>query len=430
MDVQLLTGFFVLILVYVLIAFNLINRTVAAFLGALLVGISAYIFGFAGVDQIIHYVDFETIGLLMSMMMIVGILGKSGFFQVVAYKTAKLSSGSPWRTLITITLLTAFLSAFLDNVTTILLVLPVTLELTKAFKVDPKPYILSEIFASNLGGTATLVGDPPNIMIASRANLGFTAFIINLSPIVLIDLGILILIMYALYGKELRKIPPHTEEKLDEMGRKYRIEDRILYRKSIGVLLFTIALFIIGEFFGIPPVASAFTGATLLLLLSGEDIFKTLEHVEWSTLLFFAGLFVVVGGVERMGVIELIADRVLYVSQGNFMMAMISIVWVSAITSAIIDNIPFTATMIPVVFSIASSLNMPSEPFFWALSIGACMGGNATLIGASANVVGVGIAERNGILIDFKSFLKDGIIVTIVTVGVATLYLVVRYVWL
>ncbi len=430
MELEIIAGLSVLILVYGLIAFNLINRTVAALFGALLIGIFAYLFKFAGVPQIIGFIDFETIGLLMSMMIIVGILGRTGFFQVIAYKTARFSAGSPWKILITLTLLTALLSAFLDNVTTILLVLPVTLELASAFEVDVRPYILSEIFASNIGGTATLVGDPPNIMIGSHAGLGFTGFIINLAPIVLIDLGILMLVMIILYGKKLKRIPAYPQEKMDEMEKKYRITDSSLYHKSIFILALTISLFIIGEFFGVTPIAAAFTGATLLLILSREDIWDALEHVEWPTLLFFAGLFVVVGGVEKLGVLHMVADGVLAISQGSFMMAIIAIVWVSAFTSAIIDNIPFTATMIPVVFAISANLNMPSEPLFWALSLGACMGGNATIIGASANVVGVNIAERHGILIDFKTFLKDGVIVTLVTVSMATLYLVVRYVWL
>lgn len=430
MELQVIAGLSVLVLVYALIAFNLINRTVAALFGALLIGILAYAFKLGGVPEIISFIDFETIGLLMGMMIIVGILGRTGFFQVVAYRTARFSSGSPWKVLLTLTLLTAVLSAFLDNVTTILLVLPVTLELTRAFEVDARPYILSEIFASNIGGTATLVGDPPNIMIGSQAHLGFMSFIINLAPIVFLDLGILILVMIVLYGKELKKVPSYPEEKLKKMEEKYRIVDKSLYYKSVFILLLTISLFIIGEFFRIPPVAAAFTGATLLLLLSREDIDKALKHVEWPTLLFFAGLFIVVGGVEKLGVLDSIASAVLSVSNGSLIIAIVTIVWVSALTSSIIDNIPFTATMIPVVFAIATELNVPSEPLFWALSLGACMGGNATLVGASANVVGVGLSERHGILIDFKTFLKDGLIVTVITVSVATLYLVTRYVWL
>ena len=430
MDIQVIAGLSVLVLVYVLIGFNLINRTVAALFGAFLVGLFALIFKFAGIDQIIDYIDFETITLLMSMMIIVGILGKTGFFQVVAYKTAKLARGNPWKILVAIALLTATLSAFLDNVTTILLVLPITLELAKAMEINPRPFILSEIFASNIGGTATLVGDPPNIMIGTEANLEFMDFIYNLTPIVLIDLGVLIAIMLLIYGKEMKNAYNLSGEKLRDMERKYRIVDRSLYRKSMGILIFTIALFIVGEDFNIHSAAAAFTGASLLLLVSREDIYGALQHVEWPTLLFFAGLFVVVGGVNSMGVLDLIANGILVISHDSFILAIIAIVWVSAFTSAIIDNIPFTATMIPVVFVMSTNLNVPSGPLLWALSLGACMGGNGTLIGASANVVGVSIAERNGILIDFKGFLRDGMIVMIVTVAIATLYLLARYVWL
>ncbi len=424
-----IAGLLILIVVYVLIAFNLIHRTVAALLGALLVGVAAYVFGFAGVEEIIHFVDFETIGLLMSMMIIVGILGRTGFFQVVAYRTARVAGGNPMRVLLTLTLLTALLSAFLDNVTTILLVLPVTLELARAFKLDPRPYILSEIFASNIGGTATLVGDPPNIMIGTHADLGFMAFIVNLGPIVLIDLVLLMGVMVLLYGRVLKGATLPSEADIERIERKYTITDRTLYRKCIFILCFTISFFIVGEFFGIPPVAAAFAGATLLLIISREDIWAALEHVEWPTLLFFAGLFIVVGGIERMGVLGMIAQGIISVSEGSVVIAIVTIVWVSAFVSSIIDNIPFTATMIPVVFAISEHLQVSSEPLFWALALGACMGGNATLIGASANVVGVDIAERHGILIDFKTFLKNGVVVTLITVAVATVYLIARYVW-
>ncbi len=428
MDFRIILGLSILILVYALIAFNLIHRTIAALFGALLVGVSMYVFRLGTVKEMVGFISFDTLVLLMSMMIIVGILGKTGFFQVVAYRTAKMAGGNPWKILVGLTLLTALLSAFLDNVTTILLVLPVTLELSSALKANPVPYILSEIFASNIGGTATLVGDPPNMMIGTESGIGFTAFIINLAPIVIIDLFILILIMALLYGKEIKKSVSLDDSTIKRMEKEYRIVDRALYYKSIGILIFTVALFIIGDLFlDIPPMASAFTGATLLLLVSGEDIKGALDHVEWPTLLFFAGLFVVVGGAERMGVIDSIADSVIYISGHSMFMAIISVIWISAFASSIIDNIPFTATMIPVVFTLSSGMGVDAQPLLWALSLGACMGGNGTLIGASANVVGVGMAERNGILIDFKTFLKNGIVVTLVTVGVATLYLVMKY---
>ncbi len=428
MDVQFAVGLGILVVVYALIAFNLINRTVAALLGALLVATSLYAFDSLEPNEILTFIDFNTIVLLMSMMVIVGILGRTGFFQVMAYHTAKAAGGNPWKILISLTLLTAFLSAFLDNVTTILLIIPVTLELTKALKVNPIPFILSEIFASNIGGTATLVGDPPNIMIGGAAGLGFTDFIVNLAPIAIINTVILLGVMWILYRKDLSKAVPISPEDMEAMEKEYRILDPPLYYKAAGVLIFTISLFILGDtVLEIPPMSAAFAGMVILLLLTRDDIRETLEYVEWPTLLFFAGLFVVVGGVEKLGVIEQMADSVIYLSNGSFVLALVSIVWISAISSAIIDNIPFTATMIPVVFSMSQSMAIPAEPLLWALSLGACMGGNATLIGASANVVGIGISERMGIVIDFKTFMKNGIVVTGVTVGIATVYLVLRY---
>ncbi len=431
MDIQFAIGLGILVVVYALIAFNLINRTVAALLGALLVAIFLFFMGDLEAGEIMDFIDFNTIVLLMSMMVIVGILGRTGFFQVMAYRTAKASGGNPWKILISMTLLTAFLSAFLDNVTTILLIIPVTLELTKALKVNPLPFIFSEIFASNIGGTATLVGDPPNIMIGGASGLGFLDFIVNLAPIVIVDTVILLGVMWLLYRKDMARATHLSEDDIKHMEEDYRITDRVLYHKAAGVLVFTIALFILGDtVLGIPPMASAFTGMVILLLLTRDDIRETLEHVEWPTLLFFAGLFIVVGGVEKMGVIDAMADSVIYLAGGSFMLALVAILWVSATSSAIIDNIPFTATMIPVVFSMAESMSVPSEPLLWALSLGACMGGNATLIGASANVVGAGLAERNGIFIDFKTFMKNGVVVTVITVSVAMVYLLVRYGWM
>jgi len=430
MDIEVWVGIGILVFVYILIAFDIINRTVAALLGSLMVGAAAYFYHFATADDLIESVDFETIVLLMSMMIIVGILGRTGFFQFVAYRTAKAAGGDPWKILVSMTVLTAALSALLDNVTTILLVIPMTIELTFAMGVDPKPFILSEIFASNIGGTATLIGDPPNIMIGSKAHLNFTDFIVNLGPVVLIDLLVMLTIVYFMYGKNLRGAHILGEEDFKRMEKEYRIEDVELYRKAISILLLTITLFVVGEFFGFPPVVAAFLGAVLLLLLSGEDIEKALNYVEWPTLLFFAGLFVVVGGVEYMGVLELIAQTILTHSQGHLVLTIVAIVWISALTSAIIDNIPFTATMIPIVFAIANNMGISPEPLFWALSLGACLGGNGTLVGASANVVGVNVAERSGIYIDFKTFFKNGFLITLITVGIATIYILVRYVWM
>ncbi len=432
MDIRIVAGALVLLTVYILIAFNIVHRTVAALFGAFLVGLLFYAFGLGTIKHLVEYVNHETLVLLMSMMLIVGILGRTGFFQVVAYRTAKAARGSPWMILVSLTLLTAFLSAFLDNVTTILLVLPVTLELSRALKVKPAPFILSEIFASNIGGTATLVGDPPNIMIGTYANLGFMAFMINLGPIVVLETFILLSVVWLLYGRNMKKESVLSREDMYKMENEYRITDRILYYKSIGILTFTVILFIVAEvFFHIPPAASAFTGAVFLLLLSGEDIKESLDHVEWPTLLFFTGLFIVIGGVEKMGVLNGIAESLKDLSGGDMAITLLAILWMSAFTSAIIGSIPITALMLPVVASIAAThTNLAPEPLYWALALGACLGGNGTSIASAANIVGIHIAERNGIFIDFKSFLKDGMLVTVITVGISTIYLMMRYVWL
>jgi len=428
MDTETLLGISILVFVYVLIMFDIINKTVAALFGAVLIGAAAKYYKFADLNNIMAFIDYETIMLLMSMMIIVGILGKTGFFQVIAYKTVKLSKGNPLKILVNLTILTAVLSGFLDNVTTILLILPVTLAVTQALEVNARPYIISEIFASNIGGAGTLVGDPPNIMIGNYAHLGFNDFVINLMPIIIVNLFVEIGIIYLLYHSMFQNLKYNQNVELDE--KKYIIKDQALFKKSIIVLIATVIMFIVGEFFGIPAAVSAFAGAIVLLIISGENITRALNYVEWPTLLFFAGLFVVVGGVEKMGVLDVIASATLSHIGESSTGALTMITWMAAVLSSVVDNIPITAMLIPLMPYFASSTGTQTSVFFWALSLGACLGGNATAIGASANVVGISIAQKHGVPINFKSYLKDGMIITFVTIALANIYVLARYIWL
>ncbi|AEC51809.1 transport protein [Pyrococcus sp. NA2] len=408
----------IFIAVYMAIISERIHRTVAAMVGASIV----LMLGIVPWEKVPEYLDLDTILLLTGMMVIVNISKESGLFEYVAIKVAKISKGDPLKVLILFSITTAVVSAFLDNVTTVLLLTPMLLYITRQMMVNPVPYLLAEIFASNIGGTATLIGDPPNIMIASAANLSFNEFIANMTPIAFSDLLVMILLVYVLYRKTFRsRIEVKSVMYLDE---REAIRDKELFRKSIIVIGFVILTFFLHDTLGIEPAVVALVGASILLLWSKIPPEVALEKVEWATLFFFGGLFIIVGGLEETGLIDAVGRWLVgHISNENEAILMIS--WISALLSAIIDNIPFTATMIPLIKSMSAHLNI--YPLWWALSLGACLGGNGTAIGASANVVVLGIAYRENIKISFKDFLKIGMIVMILTVGLGTLILMARY---
>jgi len=407
------------------IATELINRTVAALLGATVV------VAFGVVEQTeaaSEFIDWNTIGLLAGMMVIVVILNKTGLFEYLAIKSAQLGKARPVRILILLSLVTAFLSAFLDNVTTVILMVPVTFLIADALDVSPLPFLLAQVMASNVGGAATLIGDPPNILIGSAADLSFADFVLNLAPVVLLALPVVLGFFYLVFRRELgaSENAEGTIEKLDARG---AIRDRVLLRKSLIVLGAVILGFFLHGLLHLEAATIALFGAAVLMLYARSDVEEVLREVEWPTLLFFVGLFVLVGGLEVTGFVGRIAEFLTGVSNSPAVTAML-VMWGSAFASGIVDNIPFTATMIPVIQELAQAEGLSEaevRPLWWALAIGADFGGNFTLIGASANVVVAGMSERAGKKISFLRFMAYGIPVTLISLAVATPYVLLRY---
>src|SRR4028118_290697 len=380
--------------VLALIAFEILNRTVAALLGAAIL-IS---FGILGQEQAAtEFIDWNTIGLLAGMMVIVAILERTGVFEYLAIKSAQWGKARPGRILILLSFVTAFLSAFLDNVTTVILMVPVTFLIADALGVSALPFLLAQVMASNIGGAATLIGDPPNILIGSAASLSFTDFVLNLTPVVLLALPFVLAFFYFAFRRELRasEDAERTIGKLDARG---AIRDQILLRKSLIVLGAVILGFFLHGALHLEAATIALFGAAVLMLYASSDVEEVLREVEWPTLLFFVGLFVLVGGLEVTGFIGRIAELLIGVGGSPALTAML-VMWGSAIASGVVDNIPFTATMIPVIQELARAEDLSEaevRPLWWALAIGADFGGNLTIIGASANVVVTGMSERAG----------------------------------
>jgi len=429
MDVLALIAVAVFLFTYALIIDERIHRAVAAMFGAAIV----VFLGVISWEGLLEHVDFGTIFLLLGMMIIVNTARGSGLFEYIAIRTAKLANGSPIRILILFALVTAVVSAFLDNVTTVLLLTPMLLYVARVMKLNPVPFLVTEIFASNIGGAATLIGDPPNIMIASSAGLTFNEFLIHLGPIMAVDMVILLLMMYVIYGRSMKVSPGEREEMvrtLDSLDERAAINDRVLFRQSVIVIAFVVLLFFIhdriGEILhvvlpfvdpamGLEPAEVALIGAAVLLFWSRQSPEEIFEKVEWPALFFFGGLFVIVGALVETGIIASIA-AVMIENVGSVGEAMFIVTWFAAIASAIVDNIPLTAAMIPLIHDLGTTMDV--YPLWWSLALGACLGGNGTAIGASANVVVIGIAEREGIGITFIDFLKVGMLVLFVTVGV------------
>jgi Na+/H+ antiporter NhaD/arsenite permease-like protein len=425
----------ILLLVYVLIAAEWMHRTLAALLGAALILFISYTAGtfdknyfILSFEDAISAIDMNVILLLMSMMIIVGVLKKTGMFQWLAYKSYALAKGNIFVLAGILMVVTAVVSAFLDNVTTMLLMIPVTIEIAVTLKINPISLLVSEVFASNVGGTATLIGDPPNILIGSYANLSFGDFVINLTLICAICLAVAVVYYVYWYKKDFLKAEvkdvPRTIEYLKT---EYRITDVKLTVMGLAMLAFTVFLFVIHGVLHMEPSIAALTGAMFLLAISRVDIVEMLEHeVEWPTLIFFIALFMVISGAEETGLIQIIAEWVRDVSQGNLTLAVIMVLWVSAIASAFIDNIPFTATMLPIVAFLNTTIpGAETGILWWSLALGACLGGNGTMIGASANVVTVGLAEKAGYHITFMGYLKACFVPMLITVALSNAYLLI-----
>jgi Na+/H+ antiporter NhaD/arsenite permease-like protein len=375
-----------------------------------------------------HAIDMNVIFLLMAMMIIVGILKKTGVFQWMAYKSFQLAKGNVFALSAILMVVTAVTSAFLDNVTTMLLIIPVTIEIALTLKINPITLLMPEVFASNVGGTATLIGDPPNIMIGSYAKLSFLDFVQNLSIVCAIGLVITVIFFIYWYKKDYMKAQVGDVQKLIvHLKEEYRITNKTLLIQGGIILGITIFLFIIHGALHMEPSIAALMGAAVLMVISRVDIVEMLEHeIEWPTLIFFIMLFMVVAGAEETGLIQIIADWVKDMSQGSLVVAILMVLWVSAIASAIIDNIPFTATMLPIVAYLTTEIpGAQTGVLWWALALGACLGGNGTMIGASANVVTVGMAERAGYPISFMYYIRVAFVPMIITIILCSIWLLV-----
>ncbi len=403
-----------------LIASERVDRTKVALAGAVLVLLTQTIEQEAAIEAI----DFNTIGLLVGMMLIVRLTEPTGVYTYLGIRAGQVSKGRPWAVVASLAVSTALLSAFLDNLTTVLLMVPITFVLADALDIDPIPLILIEVIASNIGGTSTLIGDPPNILIAGATGLTFTEFIVNLAPPAIIAFCVVTGMLFLVFRKRLQ-IAPEARDRVQELDARRSIEDSGELRRLMPVLALTIVGFFAHQALHIEPATVALAGATLMLFLSRQPVEEMLSGIEWPTLFFFIGLFVMVGALEETGAVGEVADGIASVTAGNRTAELLGIAWVSAIASGIVDNIPFTATMIPVVEQINQD---DDDAYWWSLALGACFGGNATLVAAAANVAASGMAARAGRPIGFVEFLKVGIPATLLSMVVATLYITVRYI--
>jgi Na+/H+ antiporter NhaD/arsenite permease-like protein len=422
-----------LVVTYAAIMTERVNRAIVALVGAGLMILT----GVITQQQAIAGEDFNTLALLIGMMLLVAIARKSGMFQYLAIWSAKAAKGRPWAILALLTLVTALVSALLDNVTTVLLIAPVTLVITEQLRVPPYPFLFTEILASNIGGTATLIGDPPNIIIGSAAGLSFNDFVVNLTPVIVLVLAAQLLINHLIWGRALR-VDEAARTRIMAFHPRQAITDWPLLRKSLFVIGLVILAFILARAIGLEAGSIALSGAALLLLLDNlghpaeeqtHRLNGVFSEVEWITIFFFVGLFAVVAGVEHAGLLDWFAKQVLSATGGSLAATALVILWASALLSAIIDNIPFVATMIPVIKSMAPTFGGPEGllPLWWSLSLGACLGGNGTLIGASANLTVAGIAERAGIPFRFMTFLKLAFPMMLMSIVISMVYVWLRY---
>ena len=398
-----------------------LHRTVAAVAGALLLILT----GVLSVESGFSYVDLNTLGVLIGMMLFVAVVKNSGIFEYIAIKAAKIAKGRPWPLMVLFALITAVLSAFLDNVTTVLLIGPMTLAITSMLRINPIPFFMTQIMASNIGGTATLIRDPPNIMIGSAAGLSFTDFITNTGVAVLFVLAATIVCFYFIYGRKLH-VEPEAMDSILQLDENKAIKDRSLLIKSVVMILLVVFGFVFHSQLHLESCTIALTAAAVMLLIGRQDVEEIVAGVEWTTILFFTGLFIVVGGLQETGVIQILANGLMDLTEGHMTLTILLILWVSAIVSSFLDNIPFVATLIPLILTMQSS-GVDVTPLWWAVSLGACLGGNGTLIGASANVVLSGISNRHGFPITFASYFKVGFPLMLVSVAISTVFLLLRF---
>lgn len=420
-EIQQILAICIFLLVMAAIITEKVNRCVAALGGALLM----IILNILPLESGISHIDFNTIGVLVGMMLVVAVVKNSGLFEYIAIWTAKKSNGDPWKIMVCFVIITAALSAVLDNVTTVLLIGPTTIVITQILKINPVPFLITQIIASNIGGTSTLIGDPPNIMIGSAANLSFTDFLFNLGPIVLILLGVIIICFKFLFAKGL-VVDDLSKSRILDLDENKAIKDKNLLIKSIVVLFFILIGFMFHNVIQLDSCIVALTGATVMLLIGKQDVEEILASIEWSTIAFFIGLFVVVGGLEEVGIIHKLATVLISATKGHMILTMLIVLWLSAIISSFLDNIPFVATLIPLILTMsAEGVNV--MPIWWATSLGACLGGNGTLIGASANVVLASVGQKHGFPISFKEYFKYGFPIMILSIVLSTVYLLIKF---
>ena len=422
-----------LVATYAAVISERINRAVIALLGATLM----IVLGILTQEKAVEGIDFNTIGLLIGMMIIVAISRRTGMFEYLAIRSAKMVKANPASIMLVLQIVTAVVSAFLDNVTTVLLVVPVTLIICDHLGVKPYPFLVAQVFASNVGGTATLIGDPPNILIGSRVGLSFNDFILHLTPMIIVVQFVTCGLFHVIWGRRF-KATMRARAKVMAFDERNAIVDRGLLVKSLIVLAFVIVGFVLSRQLHLEPATVALFGAAVLLLLScigratdeqTKTVSKTFEEVEWITIFFFIGLFIVIYGVESTGLLAILANKLVELTGGDLRVTVYAILWASAILSSIVDNIPFVATMIPLVKDMAPAFGGPDGllPVWWALSLGACLGGNGTIIGASANLTVAGLAERAGIRFSFIEYMKIAYPVMLITVALSMIYLELRY---
>jgi len=426
------------ILAYGLIVSEKIHKTIVAIFIATLMIVLRIVTQEDAFNSLELGVDWNVIFLLISMMIIINIMKPTGVFEYIAIKSAKLAKGQPFMIMAIFSVVTAVVSAFLDNVTTVLLIAPVTLIICQALELEVVPFLITEALASNIGGTATLIGDPPNIMIASKAQLDFMSFVYHLTPVIIVVLIAYVISIKFIFGKKM-KVKEELRLRVMAMNENDAIKDPVLLKKSLVVLAVTIVGFVVHGMLHFEPATIALFGAGLLLLISGnKDPHRILCEAEWGTLFFFMGLFIIIGGVVKVGLIQWMSIKVLELTQGNLLGTTMIVMWFSAFASAFIDNIPYVATMNPLIIDMAKQLwpNLSGVqllhhpdlmPMWWSLALGACLGGNGTAIGASANVVVVGMAEKMGRPISFKKFMLYGMPLMIESVIICTVYVWLRY---
>lgn len=405
---------------YAIIVSEKFHRTVIALMG----GVAMILLKVIDQEHAFAGIDLNVIFLLTGMMIIAHILGTTGAFQWLAIRSVKLAGGDPFRMMVVLSVITAVISAFLDNVTTVVLIVPMTLYIASALQIRPVPFLIAEALASNIGGAATLIGDPPNILIASAARLDFATFLDNMAPVAIVCFVAFVAIARLLLLKD-TVVDPSLRVALLKTDEAELITDPVLLRKGVIVLAVTIASFLVHGALGYEPATVALAGATALLVWSNHDLHDVLHHVEWMTLLFFVGLFIMVEGVVEAGIIQALARAALGFTGGDLTLTTLLLLWLSACLSGVVDNIPYTATMIPLVQELGTA--MPIEPLWWSLALGADMGGNLTIIGAAANVIVANLAERSGNPIRFSEFFKYGVVVTVATMIISSVYLWLRY---